>query len=210
MGSHAANVTKLVESGAAYASPVPEGEDVADGAAEVLREEARHAPGHYDVIHSHYWLSGQVGWLAADRWAGGDSRGVVVLLHGGGQTRHSWRTAGERLAILGWTTYAVDLRGHGDSDWAPDGNYGLSGHLDDLMSLTSEIRRREPGQPLSLVGASLGGIVSLIAAGENRGLAQALVLVDVAALVTAYYMTEPDPDDVVDAPAHRAISTPAP
>ncbi len=37
-------------------------------AAEVLREEARHAPGHYDVIHSHYWLSGQVGWLARDRW----------------------------------------------------------------------------------------------------------------------------------------------
>ena len=116
------------------------------------------------VSHDRVTLPGGGLELAADRWAGGDSRGVVVLLHGGGQTRHSWRTAGERLAILGWTTYAVDLRGHGDSDWAPDGNYGLSGHLDDLMSLTSEIRRREPGQPLSLVGASLGGIVSLIAA----------------------------------------------
>jgi D-inositol-3-phosphate glycosyltransferase len=34
----------------------------------VLRAEARHEPGHYDVIHSHYWLSGQVGWLARDRW----------------------------------------------------------------------------------------------------------------------------------------------
>lgn len=37
-------------------------------AAEVLRQEARHLPGHYDLIHSHYWLSGQVGWLARDRW----------------------------------------------------------------------------------------------------------------------------------------------
>ena len=37
-------------------------------AAEVLRQEARHQPGHYDLIHSHYWLSGQVGWLARDRW----------------------------------------------------------------------------------------------------------------------------------------------
>ncbi|MEV6767842.1 D-inositol-3-phosphate glycosyltransferase [Nocardia sp. NPDC051030] len=37
-------------------------------AAEVLRTEARHQPGHYDLIHSHYWLSGQVGWLARDRW----------------------------------------------------------------------------------------------------------------------------------------------
>ncbi|MGI9001035.1 MAG: D-inositol-3-phosphate glycosyltransferase [Pseudonocardia sp.] len=34
----------------------------------VLRAEARHEPGHYDVVHSHYWLSGQVGWLARDRW----------------------------------------------------------------------------------------------------------------------------------------------
>ncbi len=35
----------------------------------VLRAEARHEPGHYDVVHSHYWLSGQVGWLARERWA---------------------------------------------------------------------------------------------------------------------------------------------
>jgi len=35
----------------------------------VLRAEATHEPGHYDVVHSHYWLSGQVGWLARDRWA---------------------------------------------------------------------------------------------------------------------------------------------
>ena len=34
----------------------------------VLRQEARHEPGYYDVVHSHYWLSGQVGWLARDRW----------------------------------------------------------------------------------------------------------------------------------------------
>lgn len=37
-------------------------------AAGVLREEARHQPGYYDLVHSHYWLSGQVGWLARDRW----------------------------------------------------------------------------------------------------------------------------------------------
>lgn len=37
-------------------------------AAEVLRQEARQLPGYYDLVHSHYWLSGQVGWLARDRW----------------------------------------------------------------------------------------------------------------------------------------------
>ena len=34
----------------------------------VLRDEARQEPGWFDVVHSHYWLSGQVGWLARDRW----------------------------------------------------------------------------------------------------------------------------------------------
>jgi D-inositol-3-phosphate glycosyltransferase len=42
--------------------------------AAVLREEAQHEPGFYDVVHSHYWLSGQVGWLARDRWS-------VPLIH---------------------------------------------------------------------------------------------------------------------------------
>ncbi|MQA08330.1 MAG: D-inositol-3-phosphate glycosyltransferase [Pseudonocardiaceae bacterium] len=37
-------------------------------AAGVQRAEARHEPGYYDLVHSHYWLSGQVGWLASDRW----------------------------------------------------------------------------------------------------------------------------------------------
>ena len=34
----------------------------------MLRAEAARPPGHYDLIHSHYWLSGQVGWLAKERW----------------------------------------------------------------------------------------------------------------------------------------------
>lgn len=42
--------------------------------AAVLRAEAQHEPGYYDVVHSHYWLSGQVGWLARDRWS-------VPLIH---------------------------------------------------------------------------------------------------------------------------------
>ncbi|PPJ33472.1 alpha/beta hydrolase [Nocardia nova] len=123
--------------------------------------------------------------LAADRWAAVDShhKGAVVLLHGGGQTRHSWRATGERLGRTGWIAYAVDLRGHGDSDWSDRAEYGLSAHLGDLLALVDEVRRREPGLPLDLVGASLGGLVSLVATGENPGLADALTLVDVAVRV---------------------------
>src|SRR5690606_37818506 len=61
--------------------------------------------------------------LAADVW--GDPDGPLVLLqHGGGQTRHAWKGAGEILGRAGYHAVALDARGHGDSDWAPDGAYG--------------------------------------------------------------------------------------
>ena len=47
----------------------------------------------------------------------------VVLLHGGGQTRHSWSNSARLLGDAGWHALTVDLRGHGDSDWSPDGDY---------------------------------------------------------------------------------------
>src|SRR5882757_4593616 len=62
--------------------------------------------------------------LRGERWAPeGPSLGTVVLLHGGGQTRGSWKQTTPRLAESGWTAIALDLRGHGDSDWAPNGSY---------------------------------------------------------------------------------------
>jgi pimeloyl-ACP methyl ester carboxylesterase len=59
----------------------------------------------------------------------------VVLLHGGGQTRHSWRGTAARLAASGYLAATVDLRGHGDSDWAPDGNYALEAFALDLVAV---------------------------------------------------------------------------
>jgi pimeloyl-ACP methyl ester carboxylesterase len=113
--------------------------------------------------------------LAADV-AGDPDAPPVVLWHGGGQTRHAWGTA---LEVLGqrWHAYSVDLRGHGDSAWAPDGDYTLDAFARDA----AEVARALP-QPPALVGASLGGIACLTAIGEHEGppLATALVLVDVA------------------------------
>lgn len=125
--------------------------------------------------------------LAADRWAaagsGTDPKGVVVLLHGGGQTRHSWRRTGERLAADGWVAYSVDLRGHGDSEWSADGDYSMKVMIADLNLLVTHIKSLEPQVPVALVGASLGGKVSLIALGEDPDLVDALVLVDIAVTV---------------------------
>ncbi|BAH55424.1 alpha/beta fold hydrolase [Rhodococcus opacus] len=125
--------------------------------------------------------------LSADRWkrsgASGKYAGVVLLLHGGGQTRHSWRRTGERLAAAGWIAYAVDLRGHGDSEWDESGNYGMSIMTEDVRLIIQHVRNEHGDLPVALVGASLGGKVSLIAIGEDSELAQALVLVDIAVRV---------------------------
>jgi non-heme chloroperoxidase len=107
---------------------------------------------------------------------GGDPRGVpVILLHGGGQTRHSWGQAALELAAQGYYVAAIDLRGHGDSDWAPDANYGIDAQVGDVRAVIGQMS----GPPV-LIGASMGGLVSLIDAGECTEQAiRALVLVDV-------------------------------
>jgi pimeloyl-ACP methyl ester carboxylesterase len=99
----------------------------------------------------------------------------VVLLHGGGQTRHSWHGTAARLAAKGWYAAAFDLRGHGDSDWSPDGIYTAGRYAADAAA----IARSMPNRP-ALVGASLGGISSLLALAEDESVGTALVLVDVA------------------------------
>ncbi|MEU9414958.1 alpha/beta hydrolase [Streptomyces sp. NPDC048272] len=113
--------------------------------------------------------------LAADVW-GRASDPPLVLLHGGGQTRHAWARTGPRLAALGWRTIAPDLRGHGDSAWSADGDYDLDLFAGDVRAIAAQV-----GDRPVLVGASLGGLSSLLAAGEEPAVAvRALVLVDVA------------------------------
>ena len=79
--------------------------------------------------------------LAADV-AGNPADPPVILLHGGGQTRHSWGTTLGALAGKGWRAYAIDLRGHGDSEWAADGDYTLDAFAGDLLAVTRAARRR--------------------------------------------------------------------
>ncbi len=112
--------------------------------------------------------------LHGDAW-GPPGAPIVLLLHGGGQTRHSWAGTGRRLGEEGWRALAFDLRGHGESDWSPDGVYGVEVFLADLLALL-----RGLAEPPVLVGASLGGWLSLLAEGESEArVCRALVIVDV-------------------------------
>jgi pimeloyl-ACP methyl ester carboxylesterase len=113
--------------------------------------------------------------LMADEFTAGPSRGTALLTHGGGQTRHSWKKAARTLSERGWTSITLDTRGHGDSTWAPDGDYSMDALIADLATVTTAL-----DQPPVLIGASMGGVTSLVAAGEGHLVARGLILVDVA------------------------------
>lgn len=112
--------------------------------------------------------------LRADAF-GDPADAPVALLHGGGQTRHSWGTTAADLGAAGWYAVTVDLRGHGESDWSPDHVYTLDRFTADVISIVEYL-----GRPPVLVGASLGGNASLGALGRVPELALGLVLVDVS------------------------------
>lgn len=112
----------------------------------------------------------------------GESGPAVLLLHGGGQTRHAWRNTAEEIVRAGMTAYAVDQRGHGDSDWVEDGAYSFFDFAADAAALAATLTHHSGSLPI-VIGASLGGISSLLAQGEaqttGRELFSAIVLVDI-------------------------------
>jgi pimeloyl-ACP methyl ester carboxylesterase len=115
--------------------------------------------------------------LVADEWnhgAAGD-RPSILLLHGGGQNRFSWKNTGQILADEGFHVVALDSRGHGDSDRAPDANYTVDALCGDTLAVLDQI-----GRPAILIGASMGGMTGMLVA-ETAGPEKVtkLVLVDV-------------------------------
>jgi non-heme chloroperoxidase len=163
----------------------------------------------------HTWEGANGLRIAGDTW-GVPSGPAVFLLHGGGQTRHAWKGAGETLGAAGYFAIAFDARGHGDSDWDPNGDYTQDAQVADLVRLIEALGVHHP----TLVGASMGGGTSLVAVGEDHVDAAALVLVDIApqiepegvAKIRAFMTQRPEGfaslDEVADAIAayqpHRA------
>jgi pimeloyl-ACP methyl ester carboxylesterase len=111
---------------------------------------------------------------------GPGSRPPVLLLHGGGQTRHAWGGTAEVLADHGFHVVSLDARGHGDSDWSPEGDYSHQAMIDDLECVADLVADEAGGVRPALVGASMGGIISLLGLARRPDIGRALVLVDVA------------------------------
>jgi pimeloyl-ACP methyl ester carboxylesterase len=117
--------------------------------------------------------------LVADEWNRGaqaaDGNPTVLMLHGGGQNRFSWKNTGQILADEGFHVVALDSRGHGDSDRSPDSIYTVDALCADTLQVLEQI-----GRPVILIGASMGGMTGMLvahAAGPQK--VTKLVLVDV-------------------------------
>lgn len=100
----------------------------------------------------------------------------ILMLHGGAQTRHAWTRAARRLSSEGYRVTAMDARGHGDSDWDPEGDYDIHRLSADLEAIIAD---RFPERRPVIVGASLGGMTAMLSLGSGEDVARALVLVDV-------------------------------
>ncbi|WP_083738665.1 alpha/beta hydrolase [Mycobacterium sp. MS1601] len=121
--------------------------------------------------------------LVADEWNRRESgsgsfpppRPSILMLHGGGQNRHSWKKTGQVLADRGFHVVAVDTRGHGDSDRSPDADYALESLAADVHALIEAV-----GPPVVIIGASMGGLTGILVASQAGPQSVAkLVLVDV-------------------------------
>jgi pimeloyl-ACP methyl ester carboxylesterase len=115
--------------------------------------------------------------LAADAYGPADGP-PVLFFHGGGQSRRSWMKAAQKVGAAGYRGYTIDLRGHGDSDWADDGDYLLDAYARDVEALIDAFDR-----PVVLVGASRGGQSALVGGSRRQGRVRLVMLADVAPLL---------------------------
>ena len=113
----------------------------------------------------------------------GSQGSPVLLLHGAGQTRHAWTKTAAAIGLDGYIACSLDQRGHGDSDWVANGSYEFSDFSADARIVAVELTRRAGVIPIA-IGASLGGLVSLLAEAESESkegtnIFSALILVDI-------------------------------
>jgi pimeloyl-ACP methyl ester carboxylesterase len=114
--------------------------------------------------------------VSALRW--GSASPEVVFVHGGAQNAHTWDTV---ALCLGRPALAVDLPGHGHSDWRDDGAYSPANLADDVAVV---VGAHAPDARV-VVGMSLGGLTSMELAVRHPDLVRSLVMVDITPGVNA-------------------------
>lgn len=122
-------------------------------------------------------LRGDGLFLAGDAY-GPASGPPVLFFHGGGQSRRAWTGAARTVGAAGYRAITIDLRGHGESGWASDGNYLLDAYARDVEKLIDGF-----AEPITMVGASRGGQAALVGGSRRPGRVRLIMLADVAPLL---------------------------
>src|SRR2546422_11671929 len=98
--------------------------------------------------------------------AQGSDRLPLILVHGSVNSARVWTFWQHELVRRGWSSYAVDLRGHGRNEPLDLSDTRMADYVEDVVTFAGELRRA----PI-LVGWSMGGLVAIMAAGECQALA---------------------------------------
>jgi pimeloyl-ACP methyl ester carboxylesterase len=109
--------------------------------------------------------------INAKEWGSGAK--TCVLVHGFGDGIHIWEDLIQSLGPL-FRIVAVDLRGHGDSGWDPQGSYKIQDYVDDVLLLIDTICNDR----FSLVGHSLGGEIAIRVAADRKQSVAGVAIVD--------------------------------
>jgi pimeloyl-ACP methyl ester carboxylesterase len=105
---------------------------------------------------------------------GEPGRPQILLLHGGNQSSHSWDLVSLHLSDR-YHVFALDQRGHGDSEWNREQDYSIDSMVGDAVAFIADQQLRDP----IVFGHSMGGRISLTMATQHPDIARALVIVDV-------------------------------
>ena len=142
---------------------------------------------------SHYYYSNRLklqfwDW-GRDRSANGDALPPLLLVHGGLDHARNWDWVARSLREH-FHVYAMDLRGHGNSAWAPGALYSVAEHVFDVAALVDVLG----GGPVHLMGHSLGGILTLLYAGLYPDRVRKVVAIEGLGFPTAHRIHRPAPE----------------
>jgi pimeloyl-ACP methyl ester carboxylesterase len=137
---------------------------------------------------SHYYYSHR---LKLQFWDWGqEGKPALLLVHGGLDHARNWDWVARSLREH-FHVYAMDLRGHGNSAWAPGASYSIPEHVLDIATLVDLLSR---DVPLHLIGHSLGGVLTLVYAGLYPDRVRKVIAIEGLGFPASHRIHKPPPE----------------
>jgi pimeloyl-ACP methyl ester carboxylesterase len=141
---------------------------------------------------SHYYYSHR---LKLQFWDWGQNgKPALLLVHGGLDHARNWDWVARSLREH-FHVYAMDLRGHGNSAWAPGASYSIPEHVLDIATLVDLLSGDVlGGGPINLIGHSLGGVLTLVYAGVYPDRVRKAIAIEGLGFPASHRIHKPAPE----------------